>query len=210
MTHSSTWKSAETEVFWGEIAPCDHVLQIYENEHSFISSLAGYVSSGIRLGECAIVIATKEHLIELVSRLNADGLDVDRLIGDDQLITLDAAETLSRFMVNNWPDEKLFNDTISSVINRGTCKQRKVRAFGEMVALLWAQGHNGATIQLELLWEKFCSQNDLGLFCAYPKSGFTSDITESIEQICHCHGKVIQNIDNTEHVIVYTESRSTA
>jgi hypothetical protein len=210
MVHSSIWKSAETEVFWGEIAPCDHVLQIYENEHSFISSLTGYVSSGIRLGECAIVIATKEHLGELVSRLKEEGFNVDQLINEDQFIGLDAAETLSRFMVDNWPDEKLFTETITSVINRGTCKQRKVRAFGEMVALLWAEGHNGATVQLELLWEKFCSQNELGLFCAYPKSGFTTDITESIEQICHCHGKVIQNIDNTDHVIVYTESRNTA
>jgi hypothetical protein len=210
MAHSSTWKSAETEVFWGEIAPCDHVLQIYENENSFISSLSGYVGSGIRLGECAIVIATKEHISELVLRLKEDGLDVDKLVRDDQLITLDASETLSRFMVDNWPDEELFIKTITSVINRGVCKKRKVRAFGEMVALLWAEGLNGATVQLELLWEKFCSQNELGLFCAYPKSGFTSDITESIEQICHCHGKVIQNINNTEHVIVYTESRHTA
>src|SRR5688500_19228341 len=52
---------------------------------------------------------------------------------------------------------------------------RSVRAFGEMVAVLWANGHNGATVRLEHLWHAFCQSEAFSLFCAYPKTGFTQD-----------------------------------
>jgi hypothetical protein len=66
-----------------------------------------------------------------------------------------------------------------------------VRAFGEMVAILWQQGHNGATVQLENLWNQLHGKNDFSLFCAYPKIGFTQNAAESIQKICACHSRVI-------------------
>ncbi len=51
---------------------------------------------------------------------------------------------------------------------------RRVRAFGEMVAVLWDQGQNAATVRLEHLWHKLCpEEKDFSLFCTYPKAGFT-------------------------------------
>jgi hypothetical protein len=32
------WSKAKAEVFWGEIAPCEHVVQIYENDLQAIRS----------------------------------------------------------------------------------------------------------------------------------------------------------------------------
>ena len=31
------------DVFWGELSPCDHVLQIYDNDRVLLSTLAGFV-----------------------------------------------------------------------------------------------------------------------------------------------------------------------
>jgi hypothetical protein len=55
-------------------------------------------------------------------------------------IPLDAREVLSKFMVNDWPDENLFNQVINEVIVKAKGNNRNVRAFGEMVAILWAKG----------------------------------------------------------------------
>ncbi len=52
-------------------------------------------------------------------------------------------------LVNNWPDENLFFEFITTLLKRVQQNNRKVRAFGEMVAVLWEQGFNGATVQLE-------------------------------------------------------------
>ncbi|WP_207515282.1 MEDS domain-containing protein [Longitalea luteola] len=185
------WAKSSSDVFWGEIAPCEHIVQIYENDESFLDLLTGFVSGGINAGECAVVIATTAHLKALDERLAAAGYAVPSLISETQYIPLDAEETLSKFMVNDWPDEYLFHKVISEVIVKAKGNNRNVRAFGEMVAILWAKGQVGATVRLEHLWNKFCENEAFCLFCAYPESGFTQDAAESVMHICSAHTKMI-------------------
>jgi hypothetical protein len=199
------WQLSKTDVFWGEIAPCDHVLQIYENNDAFLEVLAGYVGGGINAGDSVVVIATQEHLAALRSRMQQHGIFVDSLIDEDRYIPLVAEEVLAKFMVNGWPDEALFTKAVSRIIKHARGKDRKVRAFGEMVALLWAQGHSGATVQLEHLWNKYCEKEELTLFCAYPKVGFTQDAGESLRHICGSHTKIISGTDKPLTEILYQE-----
>lgn len=188
---SNNWEQTSLQVFWGEIAPCNHVLQIYENDKVFIESLEGFVGSGILAGEAVVVIATSEHLEALELRLKAHNFDLEAAKSDNFYIPLNAKETLSRFMINGWPEEDLFNEMVSEIISKAGQNGRKVRAFGEMVAILWAEGNNGATVRLEYLWNSFCQKQEFCLFCAYPKSGFTQDANESILNICKSHSKLI-------------------
>ena len=185
------WQEVKPKDFWGEIAPCEHVLQIYDNNEVFINTLSQFVGDGINSGDCTIVIATQEHIESLVSLLNEHGINVDSLKNEDQFIALDAETVLQSFMVNDWPDPIKFFNTISDLFKRASKKNRNVRAFGEMVALLWSKGLNGATVQLEHLWNQFCAEHHMTLFCAYPKSGFTEDAEQSIKHICNTHSKVI-------------------
>jgi hypothetical protein len=188
-----SWKRTEMEVFWGEIAPCDHILQIYEDDAEFIETLEGFVTAGFDAGESVVVIATAEHLRALNQRLRIQGYDLFSLSLQDQYIPLPAKETLSQFVINGWPDENLFYHLLTNLLLRARKKDRRVRAFGEMVAVLWSQGYAGATVHLEHLWTQYCQQEHFGLFCAYPKSGFTDDLHESLLRICGCHSKMISN-----------------
>lgn len=191
MIEKNDWQQSNIDVFWGEIAPCDHLVQIYEDDHIFLDSLEGFANTGIIAGDSVIIIATAEHLNALENRLFARGLDITALIAGDQYIPLNAEDALSKFMVNGWPDERLFNYFVKELIVRARRGSRQVRAFGEMVAILWAQGFNGATVHLEHLWEKFCSTEAFCLFCAYPKSGFTRNANTSLSDICTAHSKMI-------------------
>ena len=202
-TNQNVWNKSNVDVFWGEIAPCEHIVQIYENDTVFLDALAGFIGGGINAGECVVLIATKEHLISINDRLISYGIKTDTLHEDDRLIALDAGEILAKFMVNGWPDEELFNQTVSSIIVRGTNRNRRIRAFGEMVAILWAQGLNGATVHLEHLWNKFCEEHKFSLFCAYPKTGFTQNINESILNICGCHNRVINGTQTQLKEVLY-------
>jgi len=181
--------TAKTEIFWGEIAPCDHLLQIYENDMEYLSALGRFVSDGFKKNEGVVVIATAWHLTALERQLGEFATDILRI--QNQYIPLDAEQTLATFMVDGWPDQKRFEQTVNSILRKAGQGGRRVRAFGEMVALLWAQGHTRATFQLEYLWHQLQRKQAFSLFCAYPKQGFTEDASDAVQKICQAHSKMV-------------------
>lgn len=138
-----------------------------------------------------VVVATTEHLLILSDRLGLEGFDVANLILETSYIPIDVEEALQAFMVNSWPDAQLFKTFISSILERAQASARKVRVFGEIVAVLWARGNSGATVRLEHLWHEFQQQQKFCLYCAYPKSGFTQKAQQSITILCNAHSRII-------------------
>lgn len=181
------------EFFWGEIAPSEHIVEIYEGHEPFMDSLEGFVVGGLQKTDSVILIVKPTHLEALEDRMRERNLDLEALRAQDRYITYDAEEILSKFMVNGWPNEELFMQTITPILDRAKKSGRRVRAFGEMVALLWAEGNSGATVHLEHIWHNLCKKDGLSLFCAYPKAGFTGDVVDSIQAICDSHSKVYAN-----------------
>ena len=197
------WKNSNIQVFWGEIAPNQHSVQIYETDKYFFDTLEGFVGCGFLSGDSVVIIATSSHIALLNERLRKQGFDLEAMKATDQYITIDANEVLSKFLVNDWPDEKLFNELVTQIISRAKKNDRKVRAFGEMVALLWEQGLNGATVHLENLWHELHRKESFTIYCAYPKSGFTQDVNHSIDTICKTHSKIIDGQDRPSTEIYY-------
>jgi len=191
MATDSLIPAGKTSVFWGEIAPCEHIAQFYNNDSVLMDTLAGFVGGGLNAGESAIVIATPDHLLALSRRLAETGVDLQAAVVEDRYITLDAETALSSFMIKKWPDEQLFADMVSRLIKRAGRNNRRVRAFGEMVALLWARGQEGATVRLEFLWNQFCRSYGFSLLCSYPKAGFTRDPSQSLAEICAAHSQIM-------------------
>lgn len=179
------------QIFWGELAPSDHLVQFYEDDRVFLDTLEGFAAGGLRAGDAVIVIATRAHLDLLEDLLRERGINLADARRTDQYIPLDAHEILSTFIVNGWPDENRFRVMVSDLLARGKKGGRRVRAFGEMVAVLWDAGHKGATVRLEHLWHSYCHSENFSLFCAYPKLGFAQDASEAIKEICDAHNRVI-------------------
>lgn len=184
---------APADIFWGELAPCDHFVQIYQDDEDFLQTLENFVATGLRQGEACILIATPSHREALRARLVRDGFDIEGAIERGQYIALDARETLDKFMVKGWPDEALFEQLITDILVRARTRYGKVRAFGEMVALMWAEGYCGATVHLEHMWSRLCSKEKFSLFCAYPTAGLTQDSLKSLAEVCETHSKVYQS-----------------
>ena len=94
-------------------------------------------------------------------------------------------------MIDGWPDKQLLAKVVADVLDRAGRNGRKVRVFGEMVALMWARGYCSVTVRLGYLWTEFCQKESFALFCAYPRTGFTEDPAQSIAHICATHSKVL-------------------
>jgi MEDS: MEthanogen/methylotroph, DcmR Sensory domain len=203
MNVKNEWRRCDIKHFWSDIAQDNHVVQLYEDDTMLLNTLADYASDGFICGDCVVVIATSNHLRTLNDRLFARGFNLDTLAIVDQYIPVDADQMLAKFMINGRPDEKYFIQTVTELMKRARKGGTQVRAFGEMVALLWERGNTSATIQLEQLWNKFCETEAFCLFCAYPKSGFSLDASASVMHICTAHSKLIGSDENYPQEIQY-------
>jgi len=178
------------EDFWGELAPPDHAIQIYATDDDFLNSLEVFVRNGLQAGETVIAITTLVHRTALEKRLLAQGINPLAAIVRKQYIPLDVRNCLASFMVDNDVDEERFNTFISGLLARAHERPGPVRAFGEMVAVLWAHGNRDATLKLERCWDKFCNEQAFCLYCAYPQNGFTDDLNGSLTEIRDAHSRV--------------------
>ncbi|MCD6051958.1 MAG: hypothetical protein K0Q55_3376, partial [Verrucomicrobia bacterium] len=109
----------------------------------------------------------------------------------ERYFSLDADETLAKIVVDGKPDEQRFRQLFSSLIDEAKGSGRKVRAFGEMVVLLWQAGNNEASLRLGQLWSKLCKEKEFALFRAYPKNDFAGEVDANIRMVCATHSKVV-------------------
>src|ERR1700682_4898949 len=125
---------------WDDLDHCGHVVQFYSDDSFLLEGLSRFIGSALGAGDAAIVIATKAHREELTLLLQSLGLDTARSVKQGRFVALDAAETLSKFMVDGWPDEARFEEVVCGGLKGVTSAvkgaQPRVAAFGEMVALL--------------------------------------------------------------------------
>ncbi len=175
----------------GNGASCDHVVQFYHNADHLLNSLERFVCEGLRAGEGVVVIATMSHLFELERRLGDHEFAFHTMQARGQYVRLNAHEALWQFMVDGWPDETLFRAFVDRLQKQAGRDGRRVRAFGEMVAVLWSQGKTEATIELERMWHRLSQERKLLLYCAYPKEEFGVEQRAGMDQICAAHSRVL-------------------
>lgn len=184
--------AANSAIFWSQMSPCDHLVQLYDHDHALLESLEGFVAGGLLTGESVIVIATPAHRGQLELRLRARGIDVAYVQARDQYLALDAEETLAKFMVDGWPDEIRFHSVIRQILGRARTAGHRVRAFGEMVSLLLMRGEQAAMLRLEQMWDVLVQREQVPLLCAYAMSAFTGQAAvATIRSVCRAHSRLV-------------------
>jgi excisionase family DNA binding protein len=179
-------------IHWSDMGPAEHFVQLYDTDTCLLDAVADFLGAGLRAGDAGIAIATTAHLAGIAERLQAAGLDTTAARASGQYVELDAAETLARFMVAGAPDRERFATVVGSVVERAAANGRGVRAFGEMVALLAADGQHEATVALETLWNDLHRRHAFALFCAYPMEGLGGEAGAALlEHVCAEHSRTI-------------------
>lgn len=169
--------------------PHDHVVQFYERDEQVVDSVGAYLAHALRSGEAALVVATGAHRDAFEAWLTADGIDAADARRRGDLVTLDAADTLARFMVDGQPDTAGFDAVIGGLVRKLSGGGRPLRAYGEMVALLWDEGQVPAAIALETLWNDLGRDVDFALYCAYKSQ--PDDNLAALAHVCGLHSAVV-------------------
>lgn len=151
-----------------------HGVHFYNDSDTLCRIVGGFLGQGLEQDALALVIATPAHAARIESQLRSDGIDPDDLNRQGRLLTLDAHETMRLFMTNDMPNPVAFRRVITASLTelRRGREQCAVRAYGEMVDVLWKEGLAEAAIRLETLWNQLASSHDFKLLCGYSMGNF--------------------------------------
>ena len=169
-----------------------HAVQFYGDEAELFKTIGTFLSEGLVAGQPAIVIATPDHTSAIQDVLGAHLIDISRARHLGDLVILDAEDTLGTFMHNGMPNQILFQRHVGALMEQ-TVRGRgrtPLRAYGEMVDVLWRRGQADAAIRLEVLWNDLATMYSFSLLCGYAIGSFYKE-SSRIEEVCHEHTHVI-------------------
>ena len=160
-------------------------MHLYDHDADLVQALADYLSEGWAVGGVGLVVATPAHRAALRAELTRRGLSA--AFGGGRLVELDAADTLRLFMRDGMPHPVLYQETVGSLV-REHAAGAPLRAFGEMVDVLWEDGNAAAALELERLWTGLQSHVPFSLLCGYA----AAHLDEAGRQaVCSAHDHVV-------------------
>ena len=168
-------------------------MSFYDGAERLSELVVPYLAAAVRQGETVLVIATAEHRALFAAALNDAGIDLHDALSTMHVRLYDAAEMLSRFMRDDVVDRRAFEESVGLCVREAVAEGRPVRAYGEMVALLWAQGNRTAAIDLEHAWNVLGSETPFALLCAYPRSvADDASAAAALASVCELHSHVVE------------------
>jgi hypothetical protein len=172
-----------------------HEVQFCSHDVVFLESATRFIGGAMKADGAVIALATASHRKSLLQRLKTDGFDMDRAIQEGMYISLDAAETLSKIIVNRMPDQgrifEVLGGVIESAIKRKKTEHSRLAIFGECSAVLCANGNTNAATRMEKNCNNLLESHDVDILCAYPLSAFQrADDDRAFNTICAEHTAV--------------------
>lgn len=175
------------------VESCEHVVKFYEDDTELVSTVGPYLAAAAREDEVAIVIASQTHRRAFEAHLEARGSDVLKATASGRFFSRDAAATMAAFITDGKIDHDAFHEVVGGLVREASESGRPVRAYGEMVALLWDAGDVLQAIELEALWNDLAGELPFSLFCSYPAASISgSEHAEALHRVCHLHSSVLR------------------
>ncbi len=123
------------------------------------------------------------------------GVDLMAAAARGDYVALDAEETLARLVAGGRLDPGCFELVIGGLIGEAAGSGRPVRAYGELVALLWDAGLVAAAVELEELWTVLGRRYPFALWCGYRAEQMTAaGLAGEVTDVCRLHSRVIGDI----------------
>lgn len=172
-----------------------HDVTFYSDDQRFLDELAQFVAGALKSGSSAVIAATESHRYGLLSRLSNHNLDIGAATEQRRYIAVDAAHTLSTFMVNSMPDRGLFMKTFGNLVHSAAKASKSgnshVSIFAGCMNLICAEGNAEAAIRMEEFGSELIRTHDADVLCGYFSGNAHPEIhSHMYQRICAAHSSV--------------------
>jgi DNA-binding NarL/FixJ family response regulator len=172
-----------------------HEVSFCADDGSLVDGYARFIEAALKNGNAIIVVVTEAHRSHLLSRLEADGVNVPAAIEQGSYIPWDASDALSSLTVGDTLDPvrcaKVIGGLIVAAARSVKGEYGRVVACGEIAPTLLAMGNAEGAIRLEHLWDEITRGYGVHTLCGYLSSAFSDKGSSPIlEHICAAHSAV--------------------
>ncbi len=183
------------------VDPEEHLVQLYGKDDRLLTrNITRFLSEGLRRGDGLITIATAEHSGSVARQLRQEP-GYPKAVLEGRLVFLDAQATLDRLLIGGQPDRDLFERVVGDALKgvQERAGHTGIRAYGEMVGLLWKAGQREAAIRLEGYWNSLLRSSNISLFCAYPIDIFAEEFhSANVDAVLCAHTHMVPIDDELE------------
>jgi len=197
-------KVAGYKQFLSKPATGNHFVQVYQDDQQLVDAVCHFVTDQLSPTEGVVIIATPQHRLAIMAQLAAESDQLEKALQSDQYVFYDAELLLSSFMVDGMPDREKCYTAISSIFEQSSRKYKSVRAYGEMVNILWQAGNKHAAKTLEEYWNELIQRFSFSLLCSYYVDNLDPAVYDGdIECLCSTHTHFIpsQDLDLLEKAV---------
>jgi hypothetical protein len=194
--------NADWKRLLAEPGPDGHIVQLYQDPDFYGEAISIFAAEGLMRGEAVILVATDPNWQNISARLERKGFNLGELFDRGQLTLLDANATLPRFMRGGMPDGTIFKPLALETIRKARRGDTYsgVRWWGEMVNVLYVEGHGSASNRLEQFFDEVAHEATIPIFCSFFMDKYDPAIyDEAFGNVCHSHSNVIPTEDYAMH-----------
>lgn len=178
----------------GNGAALHHSLQLFDCRDSVADAVSNFIAEGVEAGDVVLAAMRRDTWESTARQLRERGVDLAVAQASGGLTVLDAAATLDTFLVNGRIDQRLFDDSVGTLVWALASSDRRLRVYGEMVDVLASAGDFGIALQLEARWNELRAQTPFTLFCGYSAENFGNPkISETLRLTCQAHSHIRTN-----------------
>jgi MEDS: MEthanogen/methylotroph, DcmR Sensory domain len=173
----------------------EHLVQFCDTEDELVNAVVPYLAAGLDADEAVLVIATEPHRLAFERMLASGNSDVESAIAAGTYVSVDAAELLSQLLdaASGTISAEKFDAGVGTLARRQLATGRPLRAYGEIVALMWDRGDDVAAVALEELWSRLQRDDQFTLFCGYPGADAPTH-PAALRQVCRSHATMLPAI----------------
>jgi MEDS: MEthanogen/methylotroph, DcmR Sensory domain len=151
------------------------VTPFHSNVAVTTSDVATGMSTALKDGDAVVCIASGSQRRRLEEQMRALGIDVVGALMREQLVCLNAFDTLLKVIVNDVPDVIRFAEVIGAVLDRAATRYPRVLTFSELASVSLKNGDVSGALKLEMLLTSFLDSRPL--FFRYPNRAFCFDLS---------------------------------
>jgi hypothetical protein len=170
-----------------QVLPAAHLVHFYSTPEGLAQSLCGFFAEPLKRGESVIIVARPEHRQALDAALRDAGVDLAAELRAGRYVSLDVTETLDAFLVDDRPNQELFDKQAAALILGAKKRTGVVHAYGELSAALMMRGDIVAAMEFETMWDELVREVPFPLVCGYPRDALEGDLAAVVDGVAPAH-----------------------